>query len=125
MYVENANSFRGLVHREIRNYLKPYFVAAARRLVPEIREEDLVPSDKIGIRPQLVKLKDKKLEMDFVIQETENSLHVLNAISPAFTSSFAFAELIADKIQQTSHFDGRSPEKSRSESEISRPSASK
>ncbi len=99
MYWANEHSFRGLVHREVLHYLKPWFVAAARRLVPELQADDLVPSDKVGIRPQLIRLADKKLEMDFVIEQTENSLHVLNAISPAFTSAFAFAGLIADRSQ--------------------------
>lgn len=100
MYWADAYSFRNLVHREVLHYLKPYFVAAARRLVPELQAEDLVPSDKVGIRSQLVRLADKKLEMDFVIEQTPDSLHVLNAISPAFTSAFAFAGLIADRIEQ-------------------------
>jgi len=38
-----------------------------------------------------------KLEMDYIIEKNDNSLHVLNAISPAFTSSFAFAERIVDE----------------------------
>ena len=100
MYWADAYSFRNLVHREVLHYLKPYFVAAARRLVPELQAGDLVPSDKAGIRPQLVRLADKKLEMDFVIEQTPDSLHVLNAISPAFTSAFAFADLIADRMEQ-------------------------
>ncbi len=100
MYGADRHSFRRLVHREILHYLKPYFLAAARRLVPELEAEDLEPSDKVGIRPQLIRKKDKKMEMDFVIEQTKDSLHVLNAISPAFTSSFAFAELIADRIQE-------------------------
>ena len=44
-----------------------------------------------------VNIKAKKLEMDYIFERTENSVHVLNAISPAFTSSFAFAEMIVDK----------------------------
>jgi hypothetical protein len=36
--------------------------------------------------------------MDYVIRRTANTLHVLNAISPAFTSAFAFAEFLADEI---------------------------
>jgi (S)-2-hydroxyglutarate dehydrogenase len=51
----------------------------------------------IGIRPQLVNVREKKLEMDYVIEKTSDSLHVLNTISPAFTSSLAFAEWIADQ----------------------------
>ena len=35
--------------------------------------------------------------MKFVCINEENSTHVLNAISPAFTSSFELADLIIDK----------------------------
>ena len=51
-------------------------------------------STKIGIRPQLVNMRTKELVMDYVIKETENSVHILNAISPAFTSSMAFANML-------------------------------
>ena len=36
--------------------------------------------------------------MDLKIKETENTFHVLNAISLAFTTCFSFTELIANKI---------------------------
>jgi L-2-hydroxyglutarate oxidase LhgO len=69
------------------------------RLVPDIRADDLVPSKKVGIRPQLINLRTQKLEKDFVIETTPTSVHVLNAISPAFTSAFAFAELLVERRQ--------------------------
>ena len=78
-------------------YSKANFLAAARKLVPEVRADDLLPSNKVGIRPQLINLKEKRLEMDFVLEQTADSLHVLNSISPAFTSAFAFAEAIVDQ----------------------------
>jgi hypothetical protein len=34
------------------------------------------------------------LVMDFLIEHAENSTHVLNAVSPAFTSAFSFARYI-------------------------------
>jgi L-2-hydroxyglutarate oxidase LhgO len=97
MYLENQQNFRLLVHTEVRKYLKPYFVDAARKLMAELTADDLVACDKVGIRPQLVNVKKKSLEMDYIIEQTPNSLHVLNAISPAFTSSLAFAEWIVDQ----------------------------
>ena len=51
-----------------------------------------------GIRAQLMDVKKGQLEMDFVIEPGENSLHVLNAVSPAFTSAFAFAPYLAGKL---------------------------
>jgi L-2-hydroxyglutarate oxidase len=97
MYVANNQNFRRLVHAEVLKYRKKNFFAAVRKLMPELTLDDLVPSDKVGIRPQLVNVKTKKLEMDYIFEQTETSMHVLNSISPAFTSSFAFAKLIVDQ----------------------------
>lgn len=97
MYLGNQNNFRLLAHTEMAKYSKHSFLAAARKLVPALQEADLVPTSKAGIRPQLVNVKTRKLEMDYIFEQTDCSMHVLNAISPAFTSSFAFAELIVDK----------------------------
>lgn len=99
MYLENQQNFRLLVHTEIKKYLKPYFVDAARKLMAELTADDLIACDKVGIRPQLVNVRKKSLEMDYIIEQTPSSLHVLNAISPAFTSSLAFAEWIVDKAE--------------------------
>lgn len=97
LYLENHKNFRALVHTELRKYRKANFLTAARRLVPALDAEDLVPTSKAGIRPQLVNLRERRLEMDYILERTETSMHVLNAISPAFTSSFAFAELIVER----------------------------
>lgn len=99
LYLRNQGNFRRLVHSEIRKYSKTHFIEAARRLVPDIRADDLIPSGKVGIRPQLVNLRTQKLEMDFVIESTPSSLHVLNAISPAFTGAFAFSELLVERYR--------------------------
>ena len=97
MYLENKQNFRLLVHTEVRKYLKPWFVEAAQKLMHEIKSDDLIPCDKVGIRPQLINVKTKSLEMDYILENTESSLHVLNAISPAFTSSLAFSEWIVEQ----------------------------
>lgn len=98
MYLRNENNFRKLAHLEMGKYSKQNFLKAARALMPSLNADDMVPTPKAGIRPQLVNTKTRKLEMDYILANTEDSLHVLNAISPAFTGSLAFAELIADKI---------------------------
>ncbi|MDO8412445.1 MAG: L-2-hydroxyglutarate oxidase [Gallionellaceae bacterium] len=97
MYLANHQNFRRLVHTELGKYRKKNFFAAVRKLMPELTYDDLVASDKAGIRPQLINIREKKLEMDYVIEKSADSLHVLNAISPAFTSSLAFAEWIVDQ----------------------------
>ena len=97
MYLSNQNNFRLLAKTEIAKYRKNAFLSAAQKLLPQLKAHDLVSTNKAGIRPQLINIKAKKLEMDYIFERTENSVHVLNAISPAFTSSFAFAEMIVDK----------------------------
>ena len=98
MYLRNEGNFRKLAYVELGKYRKRNFLAAARKLLPSLNAEDMIPTSKAGIRPQLVNTKTRKLEMDYILAQADDSLHVLNAISPAFTSSFAFAELIVDKV---------------------------
>jgi hypothetical protein len=46
--------------------------------------------------PRLVITKTRKLKMDYILANTDDFLHVLNAISLVFISSLAVTELIAD-----------------------------
>jgi L-2-hydroxyglutarate oxidase len=56
---------------------------------------------KPGIRAQLVDIRKRKLEMDFVLEGDKRSMHVLNAVSPAFTCSMPFAEYVCQQIKAT------------------------
>jgi L-2-hydroxyglutarate oxidase len=51
-----------------------------------------------GIRAQLVHLPTGKLEQDFVVQEFLTSTHILNAVSPGWTSALPFGRWVADKV---------------------------
>ncbi len=93
----NQNNFRMLAQSEIMKYSKQVFFKNAKKLVPSLKIDDLVPSTKAGIRPQLMNKKNMSLEMDYIFEKTDSSIHILNAISPAFTSSFAFAEMILNE----------------------------
>jgi len=53
-----------------------------------------------GIRAQLLNTKTNELVQDFVVEHKNQSTHILNAVSPAFTCSFAFAEYIIDCIME-------------------------
>ena len=65
-----------------------------KKIVPSINLSDIIASDKVGIRPQLYDCNQNKLEDDLVCVSGESSVHVLNAISPAFTASFELADHI-------------------------------
>lgn len=96
-YFLNKNGFKKYVHEQALLIIKPLILRSAKELIPNIKNSDIVKSDKVGIRSQLFNLEQKKLEDDFICINGENSTHVLNAISPAFTSSFELADLIIDK----------------------------
>lgn len=100
LYASNAQNFRGLVRVELPHYTKSGFTKSARKLVDKLESSWIKSTPKVGIRPQLINTQDGRLEMDFLIENGKNSIHILNSISPAFTSSFAFAKLVADKIVQ-------------------------
>ncbi len=93
LLVKNSN-FRKVARAEPRKYIFNYFFRDARRLVKEIDPRDIVASPKTGIRPQLVNWGTKELVMDYKIIKSEKSLHILNAISPGFTSSMDFAQYV-------------------------------
>ncbi|WFS64043.1 L-2-hydroxyglutarate oxidase [Pseudodesulfovibrio thermohalotolerans] len=93
LFLENPK-FRAIALEEPRKYFFRHFFKDAARLVKELRPEDMLPSAKAGIRPQLVDIRTNQLVMDFVIEKARNSVHILNSISPAFTSSMYFAELV-------------------------------
>lgn len=90
-----SKSFRLMALKESKKYFSNSFFKEAKELVPALKKEELINSDKIGIRAQLINWKEKKLVMDYVVIKGDNSLHILNAISPAFTSSMAFAKELA------------------------------
>ena len=92
------SGFRSAAMSEPKKYFMRFVYSEARRLLPELRLADLVASGKVGIRPQLVHWPSLKLEMDFVVLHDGNSLHVLNAVSPAFTSSMAFAKYLVSAL---------------------------
>jgi L-2-hydroxyglutarate oxidase len=81
-----------------RSLSKRAFVAGLQRLVPDVQAEDLVEAAP-GIRAQAVR-SDGTLVDDFLIQEAEHSVHVLNAPSPAATASPLIGRHLAGLVSQ-------------------------
>lgn len=78
-----------------RSVSKAAFVRALQRLVPEIRSEDLQPAP-AGVRAQAVG-RDGRMIDDFHIQRDGRLVHVLNAPSPAATSSLEIGQHIVSE----------------------------
>jgi len=93
----------GLVRSELPKVSRRYMARQAAALVPTVRPADFRARGRPGIRAQLFHLPTGSLEMDFVVRGDEHATHVLNAVSPGWTSALSFAELIADRV--TGHLD--------------------
>lgn len=79
---------------EIRRSLsKKAFTRELQRLIPEVGADDLVYSGS-GVRAQAVSASGMLLD-DFLIRQSGNTIHVLNAPSPGATASLAIAERVA------------------------------
>ena len=90
--------FGRLAIRELRKYARGALFAGAGELVKSLGPVGDANWGVPGIRAQLVDRRTKRLEMDFVIEADDRSCHVLNAVSPAFTCAFSFADFLADRI---------------------------
>ena len=77
-----------------RSFNKRAFVTALQRLLPEIREEDLINSS-AGVRAQAVD-KNGTLVDDFQFVTQARALHVCNVPSPAATASLPIGRHIVD-----------------------------
>ena len=91
--------FKRLAAEETLKYFRSRLVSLASALLENVNLEHYRHWGKPGIRAQLLNIKTRKLEMDFVIEGDAKSLHVLNAVSPAWTCSIPFANYVCDKIQ--------------------------
>lgn len=97
LFFKNSFHFRKLTFEEIRKYRKRYFIKLASKLVKNIDPDGFTEFTPPGIRAQLVDLRNNSLVQDFVVEEDRHSLHILNAVSPAFTCAFSFAQFLKNK----------------------------
>ena len=98
LFFRNAG-FRNVALTEPRKYLPAFLHRDAARLVHGFDPADVEAADKVGIRPQLVDWRTKELVMDFLVERAGATVHVLNPISPAFTSSMELArQIVAEHL---------------------------
>jgi L-2-hydroxyglutarate oxidase len=90
---KHARSGLSEIHR---SFSKKAFVRSLQKLIPEVREEDLVPAEP-GVRAQALR-RDGALVDDFLILNNASGMHVCNAPSPAATASLEIGRIIAEEI---------------------------
>lgn len=91
-------NYRRLAVEEISKYSRSKMVSLASVLAEGVDKIHYRQWGRPGIRAQLLDITKRKLEMDFVLEGDGHSMHVLNAVSPAFTCSLPFASYVCDRI---------------------------
>src|SRR5690606_11950479 len=91
--------FKKLAIQELRKYSRRHLLTLVSSLLDGVQPAHYTSWGKPGIRAQLFDTKAKCLQMDFVLEGDDKSMHILNAVSPGFTCSIPFSEYICQKIQ--------------------------
>lgn len=94
---EPVNAMKSLVNQISQATLQS-MVRATSELVPKTPNSRLWRRGKAGIRSQLIDLDTKRFVQDFIIRESLGIVHILNAVSPGWTSALPFGRYIVDNF---------------------------
>ena len=98
LLARNDFGFRSLALSELRKYRRTNLVALAAKMVRGLDPNRYTHWGKPGIRAQLLDIRTRQLVTDFHLEGDDRSIHVLNAVSPAFTCSIPFATHVVSRI---------------------------
>jgi L-2-hydroxyglutarate oxidase len=98
----DAHDFGAILKSELPKFLESTLVDESTRLVPSASSVSTWRKKPPGIRAQLVHLPTGKLEQDFVVSTYLNSTHILNAVSPGWTSALPFGRHVAQIVMRAS-----------------------
>lgn len=90
--------FPKIVRSELPKVLTRLLVKEVAEIVPDLEKINRWAKLPPGIRAQLVNLKSGVLEQDFIVRNHSNSIHILNAVSPGWTSALPFGRWVAALI---------------------------
>jgi L-2-hydroxyglutarate oxidase LhgO len=99
LFLRNDFGFRNIALDEVKKYARPTLLRYGAELVDGMSTETFRRWGKPGIRAQLFHTKERKMLMDFHLEGDDRSLHLLNAVSPAFTCALPFAEFVLDEVE--------------------------
>lgn len=94
----DSHDLRAILKTEWPKIIQSRLVRESTELVPSADQVKNWAKKPPGIRSQLVHLPSGKLEQDFVVRSEGNSTHVLNAVSPGWTSAIPFGRWIVDEF---------------------------
>jgi (S)-2-hydroxyglutarate dehydrogenase len=96
----DSHDFGAILKAEWPKIIKSMLVQESTALVPAAGSVGRWHRKPPGIRAQLVHLPSGKLEQDFVVSSHANATHILNAVSPGWTSSIPFGKYICDVVTE-------------------------
>ena len=94
----NSHDLRAILKTEWPKIIQSRLVKESTELVPTADHVKKWLRKPPGIRAQLVHLPSGKLEQDFVVRSEVNSTHILNAVSPGWTSAIPFGRWIVEEF---------------------------
>ena len=98
LWIQDPFQFRRLAKEELLKLNKRRLAKSADKMVNSFNWREFNRWAKPGIRAQLINTQTRELEMDFKYEGDDQTFHVLNAVSPAFTCAFPFAKFLSEKI---------------------------
>ena len=98
LLISSDFDFKRIAVEEFMKYSKSRLIFLASKMLEGISLDRYRQWGQPGIRAQLVNIRERKLEMDFILEGDKKSFHILNAVSPGFTCAIPFSKYVCDKI---------------------------
>ena len=86
----------GLAKEEALKLFKKPLLRRTRKLSSSLDSNKNWVKYPSGIRAQIINTKTKAIEMDYIVKSDKNVVHILNAVSPGWTSSIPFAHWVVE-----------------------------
>jgi L-2-hydroxyglutarate oxidase LhgO len=110
-FTQGLTGMKSLIKNDLQNFwvilknewpklIESTLVNESTNLVPAAKNVKHWNRRPPGIRAQLVHLPSGRLEQDFVVRSGHNATHILNAVSPGWTSAIPFGRWIAQTVLQ-------------------------
>ena len=92
----NSVDLLGLAQEEVLKLFTKPLLKRTQKLSDSLQINKNWVKHPSGIRAQIINTKTKTIEMDYIIESDKNVVHILNAVSPGWTSSLPFARWVVE-----------------------------
>ena len=92
----NSVNLLGLAQEEVLKLFTKPLLRRTQKLSDSLQINKNWVKHPSGIRAQIINTKTKTIEMDYIVESDKNVVHVLNAVSPGWTSSLPFARWVVE-----------------------------